>query len=394
MKVYYLTDAYPERRCIINKEKTIEYEFIDRRKKLGYLIYLCKKKLFNLPFNWDKEALFSTKKNLNGIIHTFNTVCKTNSLWCSTYESTIPRDNYTCDRNWEHDETYPSKYTIKLLNYIAKDNCIACIALSESAKRIQVNMLENLSNKYLERNVIDKIINKIQVINPPQDLLVTEEDVYNKFRNSKKIEFIFVGRDFFRKGGKELLNVLDKFSERYDFNLTIVSSLNYGDYATLSTYEEFQECKKMILSKKWITYYSSLTNNDVIKLCKKAHIGLLPTFADTYGYSLLEMQACGCACITTNIRALPEINNEKCGWICNIPKDHIGGEALFKTNEQKENMKAILEYELEKVFTNIFVTPKSELCEKGIRSLRRIKDAHCPIEYSKKMMQIYNKLDE
>lgn len=51
---------------------------------------------------------------------------------------------------------------------------------------------------------------------------------------------------------------------------------------------------------------------------KQCHIGLLPTFGDTFGFSVLEMQACGCPVITSNNYALPEINNKEIGWICDI----------------------------------------------------------------------------
>ena len=64
---------------------------------------------------------------------------------------------------------------------------------------------------------------------------------------------------------------------------------------------------------KWISYVPKLTNNETLELMKKSHIGLLPTYADTYGYSVLEFQAAGCPVITTNVRALPEINNNNLG---------------------------------------------------------------------------------
>lgn len=52
---------------------------------------------------------------------------------------------------------------------------------------------------------------------------------------------------------------------------------------------------------------------------KKSDVGLLPTWADTYGYSVLEFQACGCPVISSNTRGLPEINNNEAGWIINMP---------------------------------------------------------------------------
>ena len=39
-----------------------------------------------------------------------------------------------------------------------------------------------------------------------------------------------------------------------------------------------------------------------------SHIGLLPTYNDSYGYSVIEFFSYGCPVITTNILALPEIN--------------------------------------------------------------------------------------
>ncbi|MFW2788163.1 glycosyltransferase, partial [Acinetobacter baumannii] len=54
------------------------------------------------------------------------------------------------------------------------------------------------------------------------------------------------------------------------------------------------------------------------------HIGLLPTWADTFGYSVLEFQACGCPVISTDVRALSEINNNDIGWLINVDKNKYG----------------------------------------------------------------------
>ena len=58
-----------------------------------------------------------------------------------------------------------------------------------------------------------------------------------------------------------------------------------------------------------IFYHKILFNSEVMNILKNTHVGLLPTYADTYGYSVLEAQSFGCPVITTNIRAMPEINN-------------------------------------------------------------------------------------
>ncbi|WP_125140102.1 glycosyltransferase family 4 protein [Clostridium transplantifaecale] len=72
---------------------------------------------------------------------------------------------------------------------------------------------------------------------------------------------------------------------------------------------------------------------------------LLPTFADTYGYSLLEMQACGLPVVSTNVRAMPEINDNECGWIAKLPVNEYG-EALYSTEQSRNKMKMELRNEL------------------------------------------------
>lgn len=126
------------------------------------------------------------------------------------------------------------------------------------------------------------------------------------------------------KGGRELIQVLSEFEDLYDFKLTLVSSLLYDDYFTHTPYEGMAEYREMIRNKAWIDYYETLPNEKVLEKCKQANVGLLPSVGDTYGYSVLEMQAAGCPVITTNIRAFPEIDSEECGWICSLPVNELG----------------------------------------------------------------------
>ncbi|GFI44328.1 hypothetical protein IMSAGC018_02009 [Lachnospiraceae bacterium] len=139
------------------------------------------------------------------------------------------------------------------------------------------------------------------------------KEEFDKKHDVKEIHFIFIGKAFFIKGGREVIQALSKFENRYDFRLTLISSLQYGDYFTKTSYEEMERCKEIIRSKKWIDHYEALPNIEVIEKCREATIGMFPSLADTYGYAVLEMQAAGCTVITTNIRAFPEINNEECG---------------------------------------------------------------------------------
>ena len=125
-----------------------------------------------------------------------------------------------------------------------------------------------------------------------------------------------------------------------------------------STYEDMLRYKQILTSADRITYYESLPNSEVLELCKKAHIGLLPTMADTYGYSVLEMQSCGCAVISTDIRALPEMNNEECGYIVSVPKAP-STEAVYGTPQQLSQLKQSIADGLYSAFSEILNNPEA-----------------------------------
>ena len=57
----------------------------------------------------------------------------------------------------------------------------------------------------------------------------------------------------------------------------------------------------------------------MLELLSGSHIGLLPSFAETYGYVVLEMQAAGVPVVTTDIRAFSEVNPDECGWRIRTP---------------------------------------------------------------------------
>ena len=84
--------------------------------------------------------------------------------------------------------------------------------------------------------------------------------------------------------------------------------------------------------------------------------------------------------MTTNVRAFPEINNEKCGWICRIPVDEFG----VCAEKRKSVWSEILENELEKCFQDIFEYPDTVKI-KGGAALERIKEMHDPDKYQREL---------
>jgi glycosyltransferase involved in cell wall biosynthesis len=226
-------------------------------------------------------------------------------------------------------------------------------------------------------------MDKTKVLHAPQPLLVNEEDIELKIRRKEEIEFIFVGRLFFIKGGKAVIDVLSKFREKYSFKLTLISSLQYDDYFTGTSYDEMVRYRDIIKRKTWIDYYETLPNDKVLEKCRQASVGLLPSFAETYGYAVLEMQAAGLPVVTTNIRAFPELNNDECGWVCNIPVSEDG----CCPERDMTKLYGVLEGELERVFEDIFSHPE-QIKTKGLKAWNRIKDMHNPERYASQIEKV------
>lgn len=385
MIVGFLKDNYPEQRCIINKVGggNVSYKLCDERLAKSRIIGKVKRTLTRKSAGWDWMLYDPVIPPSVDFIHTFNHVCDTRIPWAACFESTIPRTNQTVNRFWENEQSSfrPDSFTRRSIDLMLQDSCKALIAISNSAFIIQKNMLN-----MLEYEGVQEISNKMCAIHPPQDVLVDQEFIAEKFQNLNRYEFIFLGRDFFRKGCDAFIETLIKYQNDVHFHLTIISELGWMDYASETDKKKWEH---KLASIPWITWYRSLENRDCLELIKHAHIGVLTTLQDTYGYSTLEMQACGCPVISTNIRACSEINNDNCGWIVPLKKDNIGGEALRRTVEERERCDYELRTGIELSLNNIFNAKPEDLQKKAIQGIARIRIEHDPVEYGQQLKKIY-----
>lgn len=312
--------------------------------------------------------------NLNQVdgYHFFNTLSFGQKPYVTTFETNLPR--------WGK----PNKTMTRVgHNLLAKQQCKKLIALSNcTANFLRTSLADN------NHPLADLIESKLLVLHPPQNLILEQKPVLSK----SKIEFTLVGSDFFRKGGMEVLTVFDYLKKKgYDnWHLNIVSRMNYGDYASKTTKTHFLEAGKLIddLSDN-ITYYKSLENPEVLELLKKTDVGLLPTYADTYGYSVLEAQATGCPVITTDIRALPEINNKSIGWIINVPKDEFGNGKL-NTDSDRKTFSKILKSQLIETVQAILEGGLEGVNAKGNLAIEKIRKHNNPTVNAQVLKPIYN----
>lgn len=377
LKIGYLHEYYAYRRNVIDAVNDVYYikianlfEYLALPYKLLNKIGLAKSET-NLYY-----YLFSFKKKVAlkvDLLHFWNTISYSDVPWVMTFETFVPRYPIVPDPK--------NKHVQAAIKALASSRCKKLIALSECTRNFQIELLKSFPEYHQE---IEK---KLCVIHPPQKLFI---DDFSERRKQVKgdLSFIFVGREFFRKGGIEVLNAFCKLRSQYPLKLTIISSMKLNDYATRSNKMD-QEAAMSIINKNkdWITYYPELPNNEVIDLMKKHSIGLLPTWADTYGYSVLEMQAAGCPVITTDIRALPEINNEQVGWMIHVPKNQLG-EAYYRNDKERQELRRTIESGLMKIIADVCQQPE-QIEYKAVRAIERIRTIHSPEAYSERLRKIY-----
>ena len=91
--------------------------------------------------------------------------------------------------------------------------------------------------------------------------------------------------------------------------------------------------------------------------------------------------------ITTDVRALPEINNNRMGWLIRVPKDELG-EAIYATAENRLELSQTIEAGLESIIRSIVAEP-GMIALKGQAALERIHAEHDPQIYAEKLRQVY-----
>lgn len=307
--------------------------------------------------------------------HFFNSLSFGKKPWVTTFETAIPRWG-----DWDNRHR-----TVKGLRLIAGNPCKKIIAMSDCNAQIQRRQVEAHFPAFS-----DVINEKLMVLHPPQKPLI---DSVEEKPTNKDVVFTIVGSDFFRKGGREVLQVFDHLFKagKRNWRLNIISKMQYGDYASRATSSDLAEAERIINRYPHNVFHArQLPNKKVLTLLKDSDVALLPTYGDTYGYSVLEAQAAGCPVITTNIRALPEINNNEIGWMIEVPKDEMGN-GVLDTPEERQVFSTIVFDQLYAIIESILSQPDKVL-PKGIKSLQKIRRQHSITHNTAVLENLYDEI--
>lgn len=322
------------------------------------------------------------------VFHFFNCInLGKHSKWVISVESGVPWP-VSVTRCVESEDADLSsiaqdKYVERRIKALANSNCLGLLALSHCTENIQREIIKQFPQ--YESIIAKKMITLL----PPQKLVIN--DVKEKrvtWNEEEPLTFIYVGSDFYRKGGRETVQVLSELHKRYLFKLILISSMAVDEKRYMRTENDEKESKYLIeRNKDWIEYYDRLPNTEVLEKMKKAHVCLLPTWMDTFAYSVLEAQACGTPVISTSLRALTEINNKNVGWLIDVPVNRLNN-PLHLTREQQDNFSEKL---LNGLYDKVEYVLKhhEEIKDKAMKCLVKIKDYHSPQKYEEKLRMVY-----
>lgn len=368
INVGYIHQGYPEKRNIIDvQHKDLKHvKCFDAFKVADYLHFRARNKTnlyYHNSFN-DRLSMQEVE-----VFHLFNMVNFGKKNWVSTFETMLPR--------YEPSNPHIRKATEAL----SKDNCRKLIAMSSFNYQMQQRNLE-LHFPSLAKNIMAKTT----VIFPPQKCHVWEAQ---KTIPETNLKVLFVGHDFFRKGGRELFNAIESLHQQgAAIELTIVSKLETDTFITQTTSSDKAEWKKKIAEASFCTYHESKANHEVLELMKQHHIFAVPSLQETFGYVVLEAQACATPVLTTSIRAFPEINNNDCGFVVDIPQNTNGVADVASLGYQA--VSSILQDGIQQKLSEVVSNPIL-LEEKGRMAIERIKLHHSPESYAEKLMEIYQR---
>jgi len=376
MNVGYVGNGYCHKRLIINRCSLAKYIKISKGFDVGYVTKFLVSKLvpsyanttsFINRMNFEFSPIFISQ-NIH-LLHVYIITCKVNIPWVASIENMFPA------YKWDMQGIERDKYVQSQIPYLVADTCKKLLPLSEYS----FEQIKKLLAIYCDKDTQQIIENKMQILHPAQELLITRQEIEEKIVANRKLRFIFVGRDFWRKGGAICLKALEKY--RKDVEFTLISSLGDEDLAYRSSRQEL--LKYISNNRDWINYYPSTSNEDTLKLMISSDVGLLPTYADTYGFSVLEMQSAGLPCITTDVCALPHMNNSDIGWVLEVSNGT--SIEISQRNTAEEGLILQLQDKIEYILNH-----RDEIIKKGICSLDFIQRNRNLENYSAALSEIYH----
>lgn len=166
----------------------------------------------------------------------------------------------------------------KIRTLLGSPRCRAILPWTEAARQSLLNSIGG-----------DALGEKVQVVYPCMRPRLRRERT-----QSETVNLLFVGTNFYQKGGMETLLAFEQLSGVYPVHLTMVS------YVPPEIRERYRNWEN-------ITLKARIAPAELEAEYHKADIFVLPVHTDTFGFVFLEAFARGIPCVSTRHFAIPEI---------------------------------------------------------------------------------------
>lgn len=245
------------------------------------------------------------------LIHAFNAIPYTHRPFVVTFELFLPYVSIRNSKNHFERLLYEA-----IRSRLALDNCKRIIAISNYAKNRLLKQLKDCQ-------FLDQFAQKVEVIHPNFPIRATAPKRFT----GDRVELIFIGSHFARKGGIVALRLAEKAHQLgLPIQIHIVSLLKYGagvptDFPDPARYAH--DLKRLDLPN--VTFHQKLPNSEVLHLLSQCHFQLLATLEDTYGFSIVEGFSVATPAIGSSICALPELIQPGVnGYLLNLEQSDSG----------------------------------------------------------------------
>lgn len=363
LTIGYASNGYPERRNFLGlPHQAISF------KRVRDVTWLPKRIAYQVGVHVS-HRMHNTfiDCGLNGVdgYHFFNAITPSRKPWFVTYETSVPRLAPDWKRGYE---------------WLAAESCKGIIAISQRAWHLQMRNLERFP-RYR-----DAIAQKLHLIHPPQQRIVDQP----RDPHAGPLIVTFVGGFFYHKGGLALLEAFRRLKAGgAKLRLNIVSKMQLcgwrDEFATPAIRAATLDA---IAATPDVTFHQQLTGEKVIDLLKESDVGVLPSYGETYGYSILEAMACGCAVVVPRVSPFMEFVTEECGVLLPVPTILVDGlETMDFTVGQQELHRHLVKSLVDALAA--LENDRESLKAKGGAALRRISASHCPHNAANLLGKLY-----
>jgi glycosyltransferase involved in cell wall biosynthesis len=261
------------------------------------------------------------------LIHAFNRIPLGITPYIIGYESHLPRAF----------GMEATAYYKGLAHSLAGERCRGIYAISDYARR-------HFIRQHQEKPWFADLEKKLHVRYP--NMPIDGGDDVFQGESDDKINLIFIGNHFARKGGTAVLRLARLAQEQnIPLHIDIISSLGMGALSWVDPLKQgyFNRDRELLTQLRNITVHGSLPNPQVLALLKKSHFSLLPTLSDSFGFSAIESMANYVPMIATAQGALPEfITDGENGFLLPLQTDAIGEWVHIASNNRHSDAYAAL----------------------------------------------------